>query len=601
MAERTLPLFPSSQRQTEAITEEALPDPSTRRPEETTQNFEDPPDKIETAEKEKPALSFNFNPLAPYKGVVRRFFLVYRHVAGLLLGANVAYVRSLPQHRRKGFRSFVPRLSAFFLRFFIRRDVVKLTFPRQLRRRLELLGPTYVKLGQIMAIREDLLPRPVTEELRNLFDRLPTIPFEQVAVIIQDSLHRPLDACFAEIDPVPLGSASIAQAHLARLPNDEQVVLKVIKPGIREAILSDLKLLQLFGRFIQWIIPRYQIRQIIEEFCTYTRKEIDFTYEADHAEMFAANFHQQVDIVFPRIYRDLSSEDVLTMSFLEGFKPGSPPTDDLSDDDRARIVDLGALSIIQMLYGDGFFHADLHAGNLMILPGEPVQLGFIDLGMVGRFEDKTRRSMLYYFHALVSGDVDGATRYITDMARVGKGGDPAGFRRAVADMSRRFVMHSSSGEFSVAQMILQSINLGGRYRIFFPVEMTLMVKALVTFEGVGRMLDPSLDIPAVTRKHVSRIFREQLNPVVFGRALARSTPEMIDLMVRLPRLLSAGFRHLETRLDGRPLPDPMAGLRGSIVAGASVIGGVLALLMGGPWFLWSGLFGIAILLYFFGK
>ncbi|WP_457653596.1 ABC1 kinase family protein [Rhodocaloribacter sp.] len=546
-------------------------------------------------------LTFTFNPLAPYKGVVRRFFQVYRHTFGLLLGANVAYVRALPPHRRRGLRSLLPRLSAFLLRPFVRRDVVDLPFPQQLRRRLEMLGPTFVKFGQIMAIREDLLPRPITEELQNLFDRLPSIPFEQVREIIEASLHRPLETLFAEVSEEPLGSASIAQVHRARLRTGEKVVLKVIKPGIREMIRSDLTLLRLVGRFLQWIFPRYQIRQIVEEFAAYTIKEIDFTYEADHAEMFAANFHEIPDIVFPEIYRSLSTEDVLTMSFLEGFKPGSPPTFALSSEERARIIDLGSLAIIKMLYKDGFFHADLHAGNLMILPGDPVRLGFIDLGMVGRFEETTRRRMLYYFHALVTGDVNTATRHLAEMARVGPGGDPQGFRRAVADMSRRFIIHSTSGDFSIAQMILESINFGVKYRVYFPVEMTLMVKALVTFEGVGRLLDPNLDVAEASRKHVSRIFREQFGPRALTQALVRSSPEMIDLAVQLPQLLSASFRHMEHRLDGTPKKDPLAGLRSSILAGSCIIAGVMAAVLGGPWFLWSALFTLALVLVFFGK
>ena len=546
-------------------------------------------------------LTFTFNPLAPYKGVVRRFFQVYRHTFGLLIGANVAYVRALPPHRRRGLRSLLPRMSAFLLRPFVRRDVVDLPFPQQLRRRLEMLGPTYVKFGQIMAIREDLLPRPITEELQNLFDRVPSIPFEQVRGIIEASLHRPLEALYAEVSEEPLGSASIAQVHRARLRTGEKVVIKVIKPGIREMIRSDLTLLRLVGRFLQWILPRYQIRQIVEEFAAYTIKEIDFTYEADHAEMFAANFHEIPDIVFPAIYRSLSTEDVLTMAFLEGFKPGSPPTFALSSEERARIIDLGSLAIIKMLYKDGFFHADLHAGNLMILPGDPVRLGFIDLGMVGRFEEATRRRMLYYFHALVNGDVNTATRHLAEMARVGPGGDPQGFRRAVADMSRRFIIHSTSGDFSIAQMILESINFGGKFRVYFPVEMTLMVKALVTFEGVGRVLDPNLDVAEASRKHVSRIFREQFGPKALTQALIRSSPEMIDLAVQLPQLLSAGFRHVEHRLDGAPETDPLAGVRGSILAGSCIIAGVMAAVFGGPWFLWSGLFALALVLIFFGK
>src|SRR5690606_386109 len=129
------------------------------------------------------------------------------------------------------------------------------------------------------------------------------------------------------------------------------------------------------------------------------------------------------------------------------------------------IFALGAASIIRMLYQDGFFHADLHAGNLLILPGPPSRVGFIDLGMVGRFEEGTKRRLLYYYRALVTGDVDGAARLLTDLARVGPRGDPDGFRRAVVDLSRRFITRGSRGDYSVAQLIVESVGLGGRYRV----------------------------------------------------------------------------------------------------------------------------------------
>ncbi|HEU4454107.1 MAG TPA: AarF/UbiB family protein, partial [Longimicrobium sp.] len=510
--------------------------------------------------------AFVFDPLRPYRGVVRRFFIVYRHVLGLLMGAAVAYVRGLPPEQRRGLHSWFPRLAASLFRPFIDREIRGLPFPQQLRRRLEILGPTYIKLGQIMAIREDLLPRSITSELQNLFDRLPAVPFPQVRERIENSLRAPLETLFRRVEEQPLGSASIAQAHLAETLEGEKVVVKVIKPGVRGMIESDLTLLRLVGGFLQWVLPRYQPRQIIQEFSAYTRKEVDYTFEADNAETFAANFRDMPDVVFPRIYRSLSSTEVLTMEFIRGFKPGSEPTADLTPDERERVVDLGAASIIRMLYRDGFFHADLHAGNLMILPGKRVRMAFIDLGMVGRFEDRTRRQMLYYFHALVTGDIDGATRYLVDMARFGKGGDPNGFRRAVADLSRRFVSHASRGDISIAQLILASVGLGGRYRVFFPVEMTLMVKALVTFEGVGRMLDPRLDVASVSQKHVSKIFQQQFDPRTIVRELLRGSPELVDMAVRLPQLLAAGFRVADEHLNNPTPSNPLAGVRGSILS-----------------------------------
>ncbi len=548
----------------------------------------------------KPA-GFVFDPLRPYKGLVRRFFVVYKHTLGLLAGGAVAYVRSLPRERRSGLRSWFPRLSASVFWPFLDKDIRRLPFPQQLRRRLEILGPTYIKLGQIMAIREDLLPRSVTTELQNLFDRLPAIPFPQVREIIEESLGRPLGESFRWVKEEPLGSASIAQAHLAETKEGEAVVVKVIKPGIREVIESDLTLLGMVGGLLQFALPRYQPRQIIAEFSAYTIKEVDYTFEADNAETFAANFRDVPDIVFPRIYRRLSSTEVLTMEFMDGFKPGAPPTQALSEDDRQRAIDLGATGIIRMLYQDGFFHADLHAGNLMILPGRRVRVAFIDLGMVGRFEDRTRRQMLYYFHALVSGDIEGATKYLADMATVGKGGDPNGFRRAVADLLRRFVTHGADGTLSVAHLILESVGLGGRYRVFFPVEMTLMVKALVTFEGVGRMLDPKLDVATVSERHVSKIFQQQFNPKLLLRQVLRGSPELVDVMIRLPQLLASGARAAEEMLNDRSPQNPLAGIRSSILAASCIVGGVLGVVQGtSPW-LYGGLFGAAFLLALFGK
>ncbi len=551
-----------------------------------------------------------FDPLAPYRGTVRRFFTVYRHVLGLLAGGAVAYVAALPRERRRGLRQVGPRLTAFVVRPFLSRDLRALPFPAQLRRRLELLGPTYIKFGQILAIREDLLPDTVTGELQNLFDRLPAIPFEEVRAIIERSLGRPIAAVFAEVSPEPVGSASIAQAHVARLATGERVVVKVIKPGIADVLDYDLRLLAAVGGLLERVIPRYTPRQVIAEFAAYTRREVDYTYEADNAETFASNFADEPGIAFPYIYREASARDVLTMEFFDGFKPTSPQALALPAADRERVVDLGAKAIVRMLYRDGFFHADLHAGNLMILPGAagrdgargPVRVGFLDLGMVGRFEERTRRRMLCYFHALTGGDVEDAARYLVDKATVQPGGDAAGFRRALTELSRRFVSQSRRGSFSIAHLILESVGLGARHGIAFPVEMTLMVKALVTFEGVGRTLDPALDVAAVSRAHVEKVFRSTFSPVRLTRELWRTAPEMIDLVAQLPAFLSAGFRVASEAVEQRrPINNPLAGVRSSILGGMLAIAGVLAYLRAGPWWLWAGCWLLALVTVLRGK
>lgn len=542
---------------------------------------------------------YKIDPLAPYKGVIPRFFLINRHVIGLLLGGLLAFRNSLPRDRKRGLRSFWLRFFSLLVTPFVKKELRNEPFQVQLRRRLEMLGPTYIKLGQVLSLREDILPKVVTEELKNLLDRLPEVPFEVMEELIRFNLNDPLEEVFTYIDPDALGSASIGQTHVAGLFNGEKVVIKVVKPGIRDTILTDINLLTLLGYFLNLIIPQYQPQRLISEFCDFTAKEVDLVNEADNAETFQVNFADYPGVVFPKIYREYSNENMLVMELLEGYKPGDSRMEYLTETNRQKLIYNGAAGIIRMLFKDGFFHADLHPGNLFILPEGKV--GFIDLGMVGRFEEKTRRQMLYYFHALVTGDIEGAARYLTAMATVGKGGNLQAFRRGVTDLLRRFFQQTKTGRFSMGKMIVESLGIGARHRVFFPVEMTLMVKALITFESVGQMLDPKLDVPGVSQQHVARIFEEQFSPQALARELMRGAPEFIDMAVRLPKIFADSMRHLDERVNNPRNENPLEGLKSAIITGSCIVGGVIAIVMNGPVILWLLLFGVGFLFYLFGK
>lgn len=535
-------------------------------------------------------------PLARFRRLLQRLFTVNGHLFGLAAGGLVAYVRALPPDWRRVHRLGMTRLIAALAARHLDPALVDLPFAAQLRRRLERLGPTYIKLGQIMAVREDMLPRAVTDELKNLFDQAPAAPFPLIRALIETELGQPLARLFRRVEEQPLGSASLAQVHRATTRAGQAVVIKVLKPGVRETVLADLTLLRWLGALLDRLLPQYQPAAIVEEFRAYTVRELDLTAEADNAETFAANFHDTPAIVFPRLCRELSGASVLTMAYLDGFKPGSPATFALDEPQRARVVDLGAQAILRMLYQYGFFHADLHAGNLLILPGRPIRIGFVDLGMVGRFEDETRRRLLYYYHALINGDVEKAAQHLGGIARVGPGGDPEEFRRAVVELSRRFLLRAQRGDFSIARLILESMRLGGRYRMYFRVELVLMVKALVTFEGVGRMVDPGLDVVALSRAHIGRIFRDQFRLERLTGELWRNGPELLDLAGRLPELLSRSARLLD-RSNPPPTVSPLVGLRGAIVAAACILGGVLTLLLSDAWLAGSGLLLIGFWCY----
>lgn len=541
---------------------------------------------------------YKIDPLAPYKGVFRRFFLINRHVIGLLLGGLIAYRNSMPRDRKKGLRSFWVRFFSLLFTPFVKKELRNAPFPVQLRKRLEMLGPTYIKLGQILALREDILPRIVTEELKNLLDRLPEVPFEVMEELIRFNLEQKLEDVFTYIDPDPLGSASIGQTHVAGLFTGEKVVIKVVKPGIRDTILTDINLLKLLGYFLEIIIPQYQPNRLIDEFCSFTAKEVDLVNEADNAETFQVNFTDYPGVVFPKIYREFSNENMMVMELLEGFKPGDSKMEYLTDKEKQQLLYNGAAGIIRMLYKDGFFHADLHPGNLFIMKGGKV--GFIDLGMVGRFEEQTRRQMLYYFHALVNGDIEGAARYLTAMATLGKGGNLQQFRRGVTDLLRRYFQQAKTGRFSMGKMIVESLGIGARHRVFFPVEMTLMVKALVTFESVGGMLDPKIDVPDLSREHIARIFEEQFSVRALTREFVRGAPEFIDVAVRLPKIFADFMRQLDENMNNPHTDNPLEGLKSAVLAGACIVGGVIAVVLNGPVVLWVVLFLLGFLLYLFG-
>ncbi len=528
------------------------------------------------------------------QGLIRRLLVTWRHFLGLLFGALAVHVSTRPEEGGpKGLRFLLLWVVALPGRLFVDRTLRHQPFPIQLRRRLERLGPTYIKLGQILSLREDLLPRPITDELKHLLNRLPVVPLHVLVGIIERDLKRPVDRMFQSIDPIPLGSASIGQTHRAVTLDGEPVLLKVVKPGIRQTLERDARLLRMLGAVAQLIIPRYQPRQLVNEFCAYTLREVDLRLEAENAEIFAGHFADVPDVVFPRIHRQFCGHSVLCMEFFDGLSPDSPQALELPEEERRHLTDLGAMSIIRMLYRDGFFHADLHPGNLLILPGP--RIGFIDLGMVGRLDEELRRSLMYYYFALVMGDGENAARYLTAIAIPGPDADPNGFRRDAVDIALRWKRAANFSEFSLGQLILQSLSKGAEHGMYFPVELVLMVKALVTFEGVGNVLLPGFDVAEVSRRHIRSLFIDQFSPLRLLSEGMRGVPELVDAMAKMPLLITDGLRVLE-KFARQPKEPPLSGLRGTLIAGCCLVAGAVAMGFRSPWPVWTILFLLAFVL-----
>jgi ubiquinone biosynthesis protein len=338
---------------------------------------------------------------------------------------------------------------------------------------------------------------------------------------------------------------------------------------------------------------RYQPKRVIREFCQYTLREADLSLEADNAETFASSFEDQSDIVFPKIHREYSNQNILCMEYLDGIKPSDPKAQELSQSDRERLVDLGAEAIVRMLYRDGFFHADLHPANMVILPGP--RIGFIDLGMVGRFSTDIKRSLLYYYYCLVVGDAENAAHYLSTLAEAGPGADPKGFRRDVEDICRRWSQRSRSSDFSLGLLMMQSVARGALHRMYFPVEMVLMVKAILTFEGVGHILLPGFDVAKLSKKHLNRILIERFGPLRLAQESLTSLPELFDALAKTPRLITEGLQLVEQATQ-RPAENPFAGLRATLFGGACLVAGAILAGFGGPWPIWAALLVAGLLL-----
>jgi ubiquinone biosynthesis protein len=547
-----------------------------------------------SAQPEREGFTFEILEEKPVLGLLRRFLQIHGQLWALILGWLQTWVQKDPIEVKRGLAwRWLARLVLFFSRPFLNREWISQPFPVQFRLRLEKLGPTFIKLGQILSLRKDILPSAVTEELLNLLDHLPVVRYERYLELLEEDLKRPVAEMFAWVDEKPLGSASLAQIHRARLHSGEEVVLKLLKPGIRKTVQRDLILLRFLGRVLENFLSRFQPKRLIEEFCKYTGREVDMRLEADNAEQFAANFQDQPDVVFPKIYRQYSGYNVLCMTFIQGLKPNGQAAAQLTDQEKEKVVNLGAMAIIRMIYQDGFFHADLHPGNLFILPGP--KIGFIDLGMVGRYDTETRKNLLYYFYALVSGDPSSAAYHLAALVQGDDRSDLKGFRQAIEDLSRRWFLNPQFDQFSLGQLILESLMYCGRFRVYYPGEMVLMVKALITFEGVGYVMDPDIDIAKVSAKYVRQVFLRQFNLLGLVKEGFRYGPEMIDALVKSPMLISEGVRMLEKRMHRSPR-SRNTGLNQVLLAGFSLISGVVLLALEGPWPIWGALMLLAFFL-----
>jgi len=375
---------------------------------------------------------------------------------------------------------------------------------------LQELGPTFVKLGQILSTRPDLVPQALCDQLSQLQDRVSPITFDEARSVVEASLGRPLGDVFSRFDEQPLASASIAQVHAAQLLTGEDVVVKVQRPGIRDTIESDLNILYFVARQLEETIPELKAFDpvaIAGEFDKAIRKELDFSHEANHLERFDRNFAAWPSIHVPRLYRALSTDRVLVMERLEGVKVtlAGEHGHDLEVIAREMVR-----ALFKMVFEDGFFHGDLHPGNIFVLPDG--RIGLIDFGLVGRMTPAMKDETAGLLQAIVTNDYEGVARCFYELSiRTGRV-NYAEWEADTIELMERYFLNKRLAEVDFGRFLRDLVEGAIRHEVRIPPDYTMFFKAIMTVEGIGKTLTPDLDLVGECKPYVEQLVARRYSP-----------------------------------------------------------------------------------------
>ncbi len=430
--------------------------------------------------------------------------------------------------------------------------------PPVLRALLEKLGPTFVKLGQILSLRPDFVGEDLSRELSGLQSDVAPFPFEQVEKIIIAELGKSPDRLFRAFDRQPAGAASLAQVHHAYLEDGTEVAVKVQRPEVRKVMEQDIHLLSYLARLAEAFIPDirpYNPVQVVGEFADWTRRELDFTVEGHNAERFRYAFKDNPHIKIPLVYWQFSSPRVLTMEYIHGVRADDLAGIERSGLDRRELALRGVDAQLQQILIDGFFHADPHPGNSFAIKGNG--LCFYDFGIVGYLSETQRRELTGCLVAFANRDIEGFLSHFLHLTLLDDASDVAAFEKdASAILSELFFSPTNP---STAWIFFRLINRGAARRIGFPADLALVSKALITTEAMGLALYPDFDFNEHLAPFVQKAFETYIDPVRFRRSLANNFMDYAAFLRELPERVQTVLKRFEkkegigVRLDNRDL------------------------------------------------
>jgi ubiquinone biosynthesis protein len=403
---------------------------------------------------------------------------------------------------------------------------------------LEQLGPTFVKLGQLLSTRPDLLPPAYLTALARLQDKVEPFAFSEVERIVAEELGVRISKAFAQFDPAPLAAASLGQVHRAQLRSGRRVAVKVQRPGVREQIIQDLDALAEIGGFIDAhteVGEQYEFARMIEEFRRSVLRELDYIQEGGHLVVFKRNLASFDRLVVPAPIEDYTTSRVLTMEYVPGTKITALSRAVLLEIDGARLVDDLYAAYLKQVLVDGFFHADPHPGNILLT--EDGRLALLDLGMVARVTPRVQDALLQVLLGGSDGQADVVATYAMKLGQPRETFDEIAFRRRVADLVARSG-DSAAEPVEVGRMVLELARLSVESGLRLPPELSMLGKTLLSLDEIARTLKPELLPNAIVRQHAAALMQQRMADSISPGRLLSGVLETKELMERLPERMN---------------------------------------------------------------
>lgn len=472
----------------------------------------------------------------------------------------------------------------------------QLTAPERFRMALEELGPTFIKLGQLLSSRSDLLPEPFVKELVKLQDNAAPLPFSLIRETVEKELGGPLTDFFSDFQEQPLASASIGQVHEAALPDGTRVVVKVQRPGIDTVIKTDVSVLTGLAGALEKYSPEMRVlapQTVVEEFFQAMNLELDFVLEANNILKSRANLAGFTEVYVPNVILQLSNHKILVVERLDGQKMDDPRALDEKGLDRRSLADTTARVFLKTALEDGFFHGDLHMGNLFALAPTPEsggkpRLGMIDFGIMGYLTPRARESLLRIFVALSAEDFETLCLEFAELGASRGKTDFESFQRALQGAVAPY-LGLSLGSLNVGKVLIDATAVAARHEIRIPREWMLIFKALYTLEGTCQKLDPNFDPMPLLQAHVEPLLKNGYSWNQLSKDMLLSSRDVQYIAQALPRQMNWFFKRLAANGYAIEVKSASADedraqsdrnfrrLSGALYFGCSLFGGLAAL------------------------